>query len=225
MAKRSTAGLVKYVKFLMDAGVMQRPLWLDALERCELLAIFVNTCLQHICLQQMCLVPPCSVPLTHFKSAACRVPPLATPKPGRRPPAIHFPEDDLVRAYYRRHPSASLEPVDLGSYEPNTARRFAARQLQLIEQGVPRKEARQRAEEEFKEAADGGIGVGGAVLARVQAEEEDHLKQAVKTYTERHGHKPMTAAARAPRRALPSRGEGLPRPPVRTAVNEGRGAA
>ena len=33
MAKRSTAGLVKYVKFLMEAGVMERPVWLDALER------------------------------------------------------------------------------------------------------------------------------------------------------------------------------------------------
>lgn len=34
MAKRSTASLIKYVKFLMDAGAMERPVWLDAVVRC-----------------------------------------------------------------------------------------------------------------------------------------------------------------------------------------------
>jgi len=34
MAKRSTADLVKYVKLLSEAGVMQRPTWLDAVTRC-----------------------------------------------------------------------------------------------------------------------------------------------------------------------------------------------
>jgi hypothetical protein len=41
MAKRSTAGLVKYVKFLMEAGVMERPMWLNALER------YANLILHH----------------------------------------------------------------------------------------------------------------------------------------------------------------------------------
>lgn len=34
MSKRSAAGLVRYVKFLVEAGVMDRPVWLDVLERC-----------------------------------------------------------------------------------------------------------------------------------------------------------------------------------------------
>ncbi|KAL4516837.1 hypothetical protein Ndes2437B_g00940 [Nannochloris sp. 'desiccata'] len=150
MAKRSTAGLVKYVKFLMEAGVMERPLWLDALERVA--------------------------------------PPTLT-KAGRRPQSIRFPEDEIVRAYYKRNPGASLEPIYLGSFEPSTARRFATRQLELMDQGISRKDARLQTQSEFKAEAAASNEKG--VIATIQAEEEIHLDQAIKTYVERHGHKPL----------------------------------
>jgi len=117
------------------------------------------------------------------------MPPRPLPKAGRRPPAIHFPEDDIVRAYHRRHPGASLEPINLGSFEPSVARRFASRQLELMKDGKTRREARDEAEREFAAAAastkEGGL------IAKIQREEEGHLKQALKTYTDRHGHKPL----------------------------------
>jgi len=33
MAKRSTASLVKYVRLLTEAGVMEKPAWLNAVQR------------------------------------------------------------------------------------------------------------------------------------------------------------------------------------------------
>jgi hypothetical protein len=176
MSKGSTAGLVKYVKFLVEAGAMKPPLWLSALER----------------------VPP---------------PPL--PAPGRRPPTIRFPEDELVRGYYRRHPEASLQPLDLGSFDPPPARRFAARALELIAAGVPRREATARAEHELASAAGRGERTRG-VIEQVQAEEEAHLQDALNTFTVRHGHKPLPrrAEARPPHAGAPAtRGAVAPPPP------------
>jgi hypothetical protein len=118
----------------------------------------------------------------------CRVPPPPLPKAGRRPQRIRFPEDEIVRAYYKRNPGASLEPIDLGSFEPSTARRFAARQLELMDQGISRKDARLQTQSEFKAEAAASNEKG--VIATIQSEEEIHLDQAIKTYVERHGHRP-----------------------------------
>ena len=118
-----------------------------------------------------------------------RVPPPSLPKAGRRPQNIQFPEDEIVRAYYKRNPGASLEPIDLGRFEPSTARRFAARQLELMDQGLSRKDARLQTETEFTAEAAASNEKG--VIATIQAEEEIHLDQAMKTYVERHGHKPL----------------------------------
>ena len=118
-----------------------------------------------------------------------RLPPQTTIKAGRRPPVLRFPEDDIIRAYYHRNPNASLEPIDLGSFEPSTARRFASRQLELVSQGLSRKEARLKTDEEFKAAAAAANEKG--VVEVVQAEEEAQLKQALATYIERHGHTPL----------------------------------
>lgn len=119
----------------------------------------------------------------------CRVAPPSLTKAGRRPQSIRFPEDEIVRAYYKRNPGASLEPIDLGSFEPSTARRFASRQLELMDQGISRKDARLQTQTEFKAEAEAANEKG--VIATIQAEEEIHLNQAIKTYVERHGHKPL----------------------------------
>jgi len=71
--------------------------------------------------------------------------------------------------------------------------------MQLIEQGVPRHEARLKVEAEFASAADVGEGTGRAILSKVQEEEELQLQAALKTYTERHGHGPRVPRASGPR--------------------------
>lgn len=150
--------------------------------------------------------------------------PIAATKAGRRPPTLRFPEDDIVREYYRRHPSASLEPVDLGSFEPSTARRFAARQLELMAAGAPRREARAQAEREIAAAAAASGGGEAGVVAQVQREEEVHLKQALATYVDRHGHKPLSQML-APREtrenAVRAAARDLPAPPVTSSAAPG----
>ena len=116
------------------------------------------------------------------------MPPPNFPKVSKRPPELRYAEDDIVKAYYRRHPEACLEPVDLGSFKPSTARRFAYRQLELMESGLPRKQAKEQAEREFL-AESSAKGEGG-IIETIQKEEENHLQQALQTYTERHGHVP-----------------------------------
>lgn len=130
-----------------------------------------------------------------------------------------------MRSYYRRNPAASLEPVDLGSFEPNTARRFAARQLQLMEEGVPRREARKQTEAEFAAAAaSDGMDVGADVLTQVQSEEERHLKDAVSTYEERHGHAPPVYLPRVPQRPRRQQTNAMPAPRLTTPVARTRPA-
>uniref|UniRef100_A0AAD5DZR7 Small ribosomal subunit protein mS23 n=1 Tax=Chlorella ohadii TaxID=2649997 RepID=A0AAD5DZR7_9CHLO len=122
MSKRD---ILAYTKSLVRAGVMERPLWMAAVER---------------------------------------TPPLPAGKPGKRPPSITYPEDELIDAYYRKHPEARLEPIDMASFEPPTARRFALRQLELIEREGMSKRA-----------------------AAAVAEEELHLQQALRQYADSHG--------------------------------------
>ena len=65
------------------------------------------------------------------------------PKEGRqKPKRIEFPEDRLIQSYYAKHPEAAAEPIDLTSFTPPTARRFALQQLALMqERGLTRKQA------------------------------------------------------------------------------------
>mmetsp|Transcript_21904 Transcript_21904/g.35493 ORF Transcript_21904/g.35493 Transcript_21904/m.35493 type:complete len:239 (+) Transcript_21904:109-825(+) len=48
-----------------------------------------------------------------------------------KPKQIIFPEDKLIRAYYKRHPSARFVPVDFFSDEIHFVRGFALRQLEV----------------------------------------------------------------------------------------------
>ncbi|KAL4425206.1 hypothetical protein ABPG75_009222 [Micractinium tetrahymenae] len=127
-----------------------------------------------------------------WMAALARTPPLPPGKPGKRPPRIVYPEDALVENYYRKHPEARLEPVDLSSFEPPTARRFALRQLELMHgRGLSQRRAYEITEKEFaeerrqREAAAGGQRA--SIIDQIQAEEEFHLQQAMRTYSDRNG--------------------------------------
>ena len=100
-----------------------------------------------------------------------------------------------METYYRRNPAASLEPIDLGSFVPPTARRYAFRQLELMEEkGMSRAAAKAQVEQEF----DGGMGetnetgggsIGQKLIETIQKEEEMHLEEALEKFKERHGDK------------------------------------
>lgn len=72
MSKRN---MLSYTAALVRAGVMERPMWMAAVER---------------------------------------TPPLPPGAPGRRPPSITYPEDELIEAYYRKHPEVRGVSVGAG---------------------------------------------------------------------------------------------------------------
>ncbi|CAI7798683.1 unnamed protein product [Closterium sp. NIES-53] len=78
--------------------------------------------------------------------ALSKVPPQ--PKARRCPKArrIEFPEDPLVESYYARHPEAKLQAYRLQGFDPPVARRFAWRQLELMQQGLSKRHARDAVE-------------------------------------------------------------------------------
>eukprot|EP00270_Netrium_digitus_P019823 TRINITY_DN7934_c0_g1_i2.p1 TRINITY_DN7934_c0_g1~~TRINITY_DN7934_c0_g1_i2.p1 ORF type:complete len:300 (-),score=96.26 TRINITY_DN7934_c0_g1_i2:183-1082(-) len=82
-----------------------------------------------------------------------KVPPQPKVTRCKRVKKIVFPEDPLIESFYARHPEAKLDPVDLRSFDPPLARFFAQRQLELMQQGIPKMVARDMVEEEV-EAAD-----------------------------------------------------------------------
>jgi len=118
----------------------------------------------------------------------CRMPPPASHlgRQGKRPPTLNYPEDAFVQAYYRKNPAARLEPIDLGSFQPCTARRFAYRQLELIEGGLTRREAKAQVELEFGSGKDAPVSVGQRLIDTIQIEEESHLEEALETFKKKH---------------------------------------
>jgi hypothetical protein len=102
-----------------------------------------------------------------------------------------------VHQYYRRHPEAKLAPLDLSSFEPPAARRFAFRQMELVAAGVPRRAAQDQAEAYVAAAAAAASPAGPAptVVEVVQREEEAQLTEALKRYIDHHGDQPPPAAA------------------------------
>lgn len=105
---------------------------------------------------------------------------------GKRPQELVYEEDDFVAAYYRRNPAASLEPIDLGSYVPPAARRFAYRQLELMKvEGLSRAQAKEKATKE-QYGSDGHVkSVGEQLMEKIQEEEGRHLDDAIATFKER----------------------------------------
>lgn len=75
--------------------------------------------------------------------------PLGFVPASRKPPAIAFETDALVRAFYKRDPSAALEAIDCVSEDamPTQAKRYADRQLELMR-------ARKMNEREARAAVD-----------------------------------------------------------------------
>ncbi|CAD7700904.1 unnamed protein product [Ostreobium quekettii] len=111
-----------------------------------------------------------------------RVPPAVPPKHRARPPRIDLPEDRLIRAYYRKYPMARTVPIDLNSFEPPIARKFAWRQMELMKDGMSQDEAFAKVEAEMGlqlEALSAQRGVK-SVLGIVQYEEERILVEAMK---------------------------------------------
>jgi len=119
---------------------------------------------------------------------------------GKKPRGIKFEEDELVANYYRNNPAASLEPVDLGSFDPPPARAFAYRQLELMKtEGLSRREASAKAKSQAlaeqnrrgdTDARDAsvtlepstGLNVGQRLIEKIQEEETRHLDDAMATY-------------------------------------------
>eukprot|EP00271_Cylindrocystis_brebissonii_P008478 TRINITY_DN22824_c0_g1_i1.p1 TRINITY_DN22824_c0_g1~~TRINITY_DN22824_c0_g1_i1.p1 ORF type:complete len:209 (+),score=54.53 TRINITY_DN22824_c0_g1_i1:322-948(+) len=86
--------LLARVRLLVRGGVMEKPLWLDAVEK---------------------------------------VPPMPIPKKTQRAPKIVYPEDRFIESYYFHHPEAKMEPFSLLDYDPPPAKRFALRQLEVLD--------------------------------------------------------------------------------------------
>ena len=59
------------------------------------------------------------------------VPPTAQMS-AMKPERIVYPEDKLIRAYYKRNPTERFQPIDLASAEPHYVRNFARRQLKVM---------------------------------------------------------------------------------------------
>lgn len=84
--------------------------------------------------------------------AVMRVPPEPKKTRCKKAPKIVLPEDRLVESYYARHPEAKFIAFELNSFDPPPARKFAWRQLELMDQGYPRDVARDMVEVEVAEA-------------------------------------------------------------------------
>ncbi|KAH9572700.1 hypothetical protein CY35_02G165700 [Sphagnum magellanicum] len=84
--------------------------------------------------------------------AVIRVPPQPKKTRCHRAPNIKLPEDRLVESYYARHPEAKFIPFEINSFDPPPARKFAWRQLELMEQGYFRDQACDIVEAEFEAA-------------------------------------------------------------------------
>lgn len=135
-------------------------------------------------------------------NAVILVPPQPKDLRCKRPPKIEYPEDPLIESYYARHPEAKMVPFSLQSFDAPIARRFALRQMQLIEEGLSRREARNRTEAEFKAeeekleaetarlrrvALREGRNVGRAksILEQVQEEETQFIAQGLEKMAQR----------------------------------------
>lgn len=94
---------------------------------------------------------------------------------------LRFVEDPLEQGFRSRNPSTKLDPVRRGQIPP--ARAFAIRQLQLMEQGISKEEARRAVEEEWKKRdQDEGQTLGKRtknILEQIQEEEERELRNAL----------------------------------------------
>lgn len=110
----------------------------------------------------------------------CSVPPAVLPKIGHSPPSIRFPEDNLVRSFYRRNPGAFLEPIDLRNLEPSSALLYALEEL----------EAKEKAEDgqhgTRTTSSPKPFSSKPSVLAKLQVQEHVHLRRGLDTLFQRH---------------------------------------
>lgn len=109
-----------------------------------------------------------------------KCPPFPLEK-GKKPKPIVYPEDRYIQSFYDRYPQARQEPLDLQGPEPPLARRFALRQLELVEGGTSPREARQIVDDELQ--ALGVLNTTGptaqSTIGSVQYDEEMSLQGAM----------------------------------------------
>lgn len=107
--------MVGTVKKLVEAGVMEEPKWLTAVQ----------------------MRPPI------YEIAHDSIKP---------PPPVVFPEDRFVQSFQDRYPHMQEQAIDLLADEVPPARRFALRQMELMESGIPRLTSRRMVDKELREA-------------------------------------------------------------------------
>lgn len=74
---------------------------------------------------------------------------FSLPNNRRRLLSIYFHLNNVALTSYTQ---ALLEPVNLASFDPPTPKRFALRQLELMKQGISRRDAFTKVEKEFAAA-------------------------------------------------------------------------
>lgn len=92
-------------------------------------------------------------PKPRWFDAVSKVPPAPFQEKWPKPPKIKYPEDPLVESYYARHPDSKFTPFKLQGFDSPIARQFALRQLELMEQGMSKRDARDQVEQEFEARA------------------------------------------------------------------------
>lgn len=134
--------MVGTVKKLVEAGVMEEPKWLTAVQR----------------------RPPIYDISRDSK---------------KKPPTLIFPEDRYVQSFQDRYPQMQEQAIDLLADQVPPARRFALRQMELMESGVPKSTARRMVD---KELLDEGIihlkVEQSSAINNVQITEETELRSA-----------------------------------------------
>ncbi|KAL3689683.1 hypothetical protein R1sor_015992 [Riccia sorocarpa] len=116
--------------------------------------------------------------------AVAHFPPQSIRVRDGKAPKIELPEDRLIKAYFARHPEARCQALDLNSFEPPVARKFAWRVLELLDRGFSEAWARDvaeadlTAEEKAKRKRDLREGRPLAKTAIEEAQEEDWANMA-----------------------------------------------
>lgn len=86
-----------------------------------------------------------------------------------------FPEDKLIQSFYDRYPNAKYIPVDLRSFDPPLAKKFAVRQLALMETGMSKQEAQAQVEGQMRESGELVFPPRPSIIELIQLEEEKVL--------------------------------------------------
>lgn len=114
-------------------------------------------------------------------TAVQKAPPIfeSTRDSKKSPPTVVFPEDQFVQSFQDRYPHMQEQAIDLLADEVPPARRFALRQMELMESGVSKTKARRIVDEELRKAGVISFKVEErSAINQVQLIEESELRDA-----------------------------------------------